>query len=163
MNSISWLLAALIFLCFSVIFVGFGRDPIRSFAVRERFDDEENVETPGQKRIEAFLKDFDGYLKSINARNRFRYYVAAGGFLVAALVCLLLATVWWLISIRFRYLDLEISKEGYCYWKSRSINLGFYIDDRAWSNLVVLDPVQYPDIFVVLNILVAAAFCNVID
>jgi hypothetical protein len=93
MNSISWLLAALIFLCFSVIFVGFGRDPIRSFAVRERFDDEENVETPGQKRIEAFLKDFDGYLKSINARNRFRYYVAAGGFLVAALVCLLLATV----------------------------------------------------------------------
>jgi hypothetical protein len=91
MTSITWLLAALIFLCFSVIFFSFGRDPIRSFAVRERFDDEENVDSKSQKRIDAFLKDFDGYLTSINARNRFRYYIAAGGFLVATLVCLLLA------------------------------------------------------------------------
>ncbi len=86
----TWLLAALIFLCFSIIFFSFGRDPIRSFAVRERFDDEE-ADSPGQKRIDAFLKDFDGYLESINARNRFRYYIAAGGFLVATLVSLLLA------------------------------------------------------------------------
>ena len=91
MTSITWLLAALIFLCFSVIFFSFGRDPIRSFAVRERFDDEENVDSKSQKRIDAFLKDFDGYLASINARNRFRYYIAAGGFMVATLVCLLLA------------------------------------------------------------------------
>jgi hypothetical protein len=91
MTSITWLLAALIFLCFSVIFFSFGRDPIRSFAVRERFDEDENVESQSQKRIEAFLKDFDGYLQSVNARNRFRYYIAAGGFLVATLVCLLLA------------------------------------------------------------------------
>jgi hypothetical protein len=72
MTSITWLLAALIFLCFSVIFFSFGRDPIRSFAVRERFDEDENVESQSQKRIEAFLKDFDGYLQSVNARNRFR-------------------------------------------------------------------------------------------
>ena len=91
MTSITWLLAALIFLCFSVIFFSFGRDPIRSFAIRERFDEDENIESPSQKRIDAFLKDFDGYLESINARNRFRYYIAAGGFLVATLVCLLLA------------------------------------------------------------------------
>jgi len=91
MNSISWLLAALIFLCFTVIFFGFGRDPIRSFAVRQRFEDEENVDSQSQKRIDAFLKDFDGYLQSINARNKFRYLIASGGFLVATLVCLLLA------------------------------------------------------------------------
>jgi hypothetical protein len=90
MNPITWLLAALIFLCFSVIFFSFGRDPIRSFAVRQRFD-EEDAESQSQKRINAFLDDFDGYLKSVNARNRFRYYIAAGGFLVATLVCILLA------------------------------------------------------------------------
>ena len=91
MSYITWLLAALIFLVFSIIFFSFGRDPIRSFAVRKRFDDEEEAELPGQKRIDAFLEDFDGYLESINARNRFRYYIASGGFLVATLVCLLLA------------------------------------------------------------------------
>jgi hypothetical protein len=90
MNPITWLLAALIFLCFSVIFFSFGRDPIRSFAVRQRFD-EEDAESQSQKRINAFLDDFDGYLKSVNARNRFRYFIAAGGFLVATLVCILLA------------------------------------------------------------------------
>jgi uncharacterized membrane protein SpoIIM required for sporulation len=86
----TWLLAALIFLCFTIIFFSFGRDPIRSFAVRDRFDDED-VDSQEKKRIDAFLKDFDGYLQSINARNRFRYYIAAGGFLVAVLVSLLLA------------------------------------------------------------------------
>lgn len=90
MNSITWVLAALIFFVFSIIFLSFGRDPIRSFAVRKRFD-EEDADAPGQKRIDAFLDDFDGYLVSINARNKFRYYIAAGGFLVATLVCLLLA------------------------------------------------------------------------
>jgi hypothetical protein len=90
MNSITWLLAALIFLCFSIVFFSFGRDPIRSFAIRKRFD-EVDADEPGQKRVDAFLEDFDGYLASINARNRFRYYIAAGGFLVATLVCLLLS------------------------------------------------------------------------
>jgi hypothetical protein len=87
----TWLLAALIFLCFSIIFFGFGRDPIRSFSVRTRFEDDETVESPGQKQIDAFLKDFDGYLVSVNARNKFRYLIASGGFLVATLVCVLLA------------------------------------------------------------------------
>jgi hypothetical protein len=89
----TWLLAALIFLCFSIIFFGFGRDPIRSFSIRERFDDDENVESSGQKQINAFLKDFDGYLASVNARNKFRYLIASGGFLVATLVCVLLAFI----------------------------------------------------------------------
>jgi len=87
----TWLLAALIFLCFSIIFFSFGRDPIRFFATRERFEEEAAVDSQSQKRIDAFLKDYEGYLKSINARNRFRYYIASGGFLIACLVCVLLA------------------------------------------------------------------------
>jgi len=87
---IAWVLASLIFLCFMVLFWRFGNDPIRSFAVRQRFEeDEADAET--KKFRDAFLKDFNGYLVSINDRNKYRYRIAAGGFFVAFLISLLLS------------------------------------------------------------------------
>jgi len=92
MMTISWLIATLIFFLFTVIFWSFGNDPIRSFSLRQRIedDDSEAGESKSDKVIAAFLRDFDGYLKSINARNKFRYRIAAGGFFMAGLTCLLL-------------------------------------------------------------------------
>jgi hypothetical protein len=93
MLRLSWFIAALIFFSFSLGFWRFGTDPIRSFAIRERFGIPEPGagESESDKLITAFLRDFDGYLKSINERNRFRYRIAAGGFLIAALASILLA------------------------------------------------------------------------
>ena len=93
MMIVSWLIAALIFFLFAMIFWNFGNDPIRSFSLRQRIEDEDSKaeESKSDKFIAAFLRDFEGYLKSINARNKFRYRIAAGGFLMAGLTCLLLA------------------------------------------------------------------------
>lgn len=93
MMIVAWLIAALIFFLFTLIFLAFSNEPIRSFATRQRFGDDggELGETKNDKRITAFLHDFEGYLKSINARNKFRYRIAAGGFFIAGLTCLLLA------------------------------------------------------------------------
>jgi uncharacterized membrane protein len=90
--TVSWLIAALIFFLFAVIFWSFGNDPIRSFAIRQRIEDEnpEAGESKSDKVIAAFLRDFEGYLKSINARNKFRYRIATGGFVMAGLTCVLL-------------------------------------------------------------------------
>ena len=93
MSNIGFYIAALIFLCFSFLFWQFGNSPLRFFAVRQRFEEEEEEfgDSESKKFREAFLKDFDGYLASINKRNKFRYWIAAGGFFLAALISVLLA------------------------------------------------------------------------
>lgn len=87
---IAWVFASLIFLIFMVLFWSFGNDPLRAFSIRQRFEEDEADAETKQFR-DAFLKDFDGYLASINARNKFRYRIAAGGFFVAFLTSLLLS------------------------------------------------------------------------
>ena len=89
----SWLIATLIFLVFCVLFLAFGNEPIRSFTLRQRFNvgEEPPGESESDKRIATFLQEFEGYLKNINNRNKFRYRIAAGGFFIAALTSLLLA------------------------------------------------------------------------
>jgi hypothetical protein len=87
---IAWVFAALIFLCFAGLFWSFGNQPLRSFSIRQRFEEDEADEELKKFR-DGFLQEFDGYLTSINARNKFRYRIAAGGFLVAFLTALLLS------------------------------------------------------------------------
>jgi len=90
MDNVAWVIASLIFVCFMGLFWRFGDEPIRSFAIRKRSElDELDEET--KKFRDAFLNDFNGYLVSINRRNKFRYRIAAGGFFVAFLISLLLA------------------------------------------------------------------------
>ena len=93
MIAVSWLIATLIFFYFSLIFWRFGNDPIRSFIVRRRSEKEEGQadEPENEELTSKFLAEFEGYLQSINDRNKFRYRLASGGFLVAALTALLLA------------------------------------------------------------------------
>ena len=87
---IAWVFAALIFLCFAVLFWTFGNQPLRAFSIRQRFEEDEASEEMKKFR-DGFLQEFDGYLSSINSRNKFRYRIAAGGFLVAFLTALLLS------------------------------------------------------------------------
>jgi len=93
MITVSWLIAALIFFYFSLIFWRFGNEPIRTFAIRRRSEKEEAQagESEDEESTSEFLGEFEGYLQSINERNKFRYRLAAGGFLVAGLTALLLA------------------------------------------------------------------------
>ncbi len=93
MLNTSWLIATLIFFIFCGIFLYFGQEPIRFFAIRERLEvgEVQPQELESDKRIAAFLKEFEGYLKNINNRNKFRYRIAAGGFFIAGLTCLLLS------------------------------------------------------------------------
>jgi len=93
MLTVPWLIAALIFFSFSFVFWHFGNDPIRSYANRLQSEVEEtNVSgLDDDPTISEFLREFDGYLESINKRNRFRYRIAAGGFLIAGLTAFLLA------------------------------------------------------------------------
>ena len=95
MLTVPWLIAALIFFSFSFIFWHFGNDPIRSYTDRQQTDAKESdVDTlTDDPSVSEFLREFDGYLESINQRNRFRYRIAAGGFLIAGLTALLLALV----------------------------------------------------------------------
>jgi hypothetical protein len=87
---IAFVIASLIFVVFMVILWGFGNNPLRTFAIRQRFEEDEADEESKRFR-DLFLNEFDGYLASINARNKFRYRVAAGGFFAAFLITLLLA------------------------------------------------------------------------
>ncbi len=95
MFTVPWLIAALIFFSFSFVFWHFGNDPIRSYTDRQPIVAKEmgvgvleDDSTPSE-----FLHEFEGYLESINKRNRFRYRIAAGGFVIAGLTALLLALV----------------------------------------------------------------------
>ena len=85
----TWILASLIFLIFMFLFWRFGNDPLRSFSIRQRFEEDE-LDDDAKKFREIFLNEFDGYLASVNARNRYRYWVAAGAFFAAFLISLLL-------------------------------------------------------------------------
>jgi hypothetical protein len=87
---ITWVFASIIFIIFMVLFWAFGNDPLRTFAIRQRFEEDEADEEVKKFR-DLFLKEFDGYLASINRRNKFRYRVAAGAFFAAFLTSLLLA------------------------------------------------------------------------
>ena len=95
MLTVPWLIAALIFFSFSFVFWHFGTDPIRSYANRPQSEAQATDDgmLEDDSTISEFLREFDGYLESINQRNRFRYRIAAGGFLIAALTALLLALV----------------------------------------------------------------------
>jgi hypothetical protein len=92
---VPWLIAALIFFSFSFVFWHFGNDPIRSYTDRKLPEAKESdVEAFEDDPVTSeFLREFDGYLESINKRNRFRYRIAAGGFIIAGLTALLLALV----------------------------------------------------------------------
>lgn len=95
MITVPWLIAALIFFSFSFVFWHFGNDPIRSYVNRQQSeakDTDVGVLDDDPTTFE-FLRDFEGYLDSINKRNRFRYRIAAGGFVIAGLTALLLSLV----------------------------------------------------------------------
>ena len=95
MITVPWLIAALIFFSFSFVFWHFGNDPIRSYVNLQQSEatgtDVGVLED--DPTASEFLREFDGYLDSINKRNRFRYRVAAGGFAIAGLTALLLSLV----------------------------------------------------------------------
>ena len=95
MITVPWLIAALIFFSFSFVFWHFGSDPIRPYANRPQ--SEAKVTDVGVLEDDPitseFLHEFEGYLESINKRNRFRYRIAAGGFVIAGLAALLLSLV----------------------------------------------------------------------
>lgn len=93
MITMSWLIAALIFFYFSLIFWRFGNEPIRTFNIRQRSEKEETQagDSENEEHTSKFLGEFEGYLQSINNRNKFRYRLAAGGFLISGLTALLLA------------------------------------------------------------------------
>jgi hypothetical protein len=95
MFTVPWLIAALIFFSFSFVFWHFGNDPIRSYTDRHQTEAEESDAGAFEDdpTTSEFLQEFDGYLESINKRNRFRYRIAAGGFIIAGLTALLLALV----------------------------------------------------------------------
>ena len=94
MFTVPWLIATLIFFSFSFIFWRFGNGSIRSFTFRERSGVEVQADVSEvDESTSEFLQEFEGYLESINKRNRFRYRIAAGGFLIAGLTALLLALV----------------------------------------------------------------------
>lgn len=95
MFTVPWFIATLIFFSFSFIFWHFGNDPIRSYANRQQSEAKETdvVVLEDDPTASEFLREFEGYLESINKRNRFRYRIAAGGFLIAGLTALLLALV----------------------------------------------------------------------
>ena len=95
MLTVPWLIAALIFFSFSFVFWHFGNDPIRSYTGRQQTEAKESDEGAFEDdpTTSEFLREFDGYLESINKRNRFRYRIAAGGFIIAGLTALLLALV----------------------------------------------------------------------
>ena len=95
MITVPWLIAALIFFSFSFVFWHFGSDPIRSYADRQQSEakDTDAVVLEDDPAISEFLREFEGYLESINKRNRFRYRIAAGGFVIAGLAALLLSLV----------------------------------------------------------------------
>jgi hypothetical protein len=88
-----WLIAALIFFSFSFVFWHFGNDPIRPYANRQQSHATETDAgvLEDDPTVSEFLSEFDGYLESINQRNKFRYRIAAGGFLIAGLTALLLS------------------------------------------------------------------------
>lgn len=95
MITVPWLIAALIFFSFSFVFWHFGNDPIRSYVNRHQSEamgtDVGLLED--DPTASEFLREFEGYLDSINKRNRFRYRIAAGGFVIAGLTALLLSLV----------------------------------------------------------------------
>ncbi|HEY42586.1 MAG TPA: hypothetical protein G4O11_01250 [Anaerolineae bacterium] len=95
MFTVPWLIAALIFFSFSFVFWHFGNDPIRSYANRHKSQEKETDVgvLEDDPTTSEFLREFDGYLESINQRNKFRYRIAAGGFLIAGLTALLLSLV----------------------------------------------------------------------
>jgi hypothetical protein len=95
MITVPWLIAALIFFSFSFVFWHFGNDPIRPYVNRQQSETEDTdvgvIED--DPTASEFLREFEGYLDSINKRNRFRYRIAAGGFAIAGLTALLLSLV----------------------------------------------------------------------
>jgi hypothetical protein len=95
MITVPWLIAALIFFSFSFVFWHFGNDQLRYYVDRQQSeakDTDVGVLDDDPTTFE-FLRDFEGYLDSINKRNRFRYRIAAGGFVIAGLTALLLSLV----------------------------------------------------------------------
>jgi hypothetical protein len=95
MITVPWLIAALIFFSFSFVFWHFGNDPIRSYVNRQQSEAKETDVgvSDDDPTTSEFLREFEGYLDSINKRNRFRYRIAAGGFVIAGLTALLLSLV----------------------------------------------------------------------
>jgi hypothetical protein len=95
MFTVPWLIAALIFFSFSFVFWHFGNDSLRSYVNRQQSEvmDTDVGVLEDNPTTSEFLQEFEGYIESINKRNRFRYRIAAGGFVIAGLAALLLALI----------------------------------------------------------------------
>jgi hypothetical protein len=93
MITIAWLVATMIFFYYAIIFWNFGKKPLRFFTIRKRFDENGNEIIPyeGENAPTQFLKEFEGYLGSINKNNKFRFRIASGGFIMAGFAALMLA------------------------------------------------------------------------
>lgn len=83
----------LIFFYYAIVFWNFSNKPLRFFTIRKRYDQDGNeiVQYEGEGAPIQFLKEFEGYLGSINKVNKFRFRIASVGFVMAGMGALLLA------------------------------------------------------------------------
>jgi hypothetical protein len=86
-----WILIALAFFYFGLIFWGYSRMAIRPFRIRQREGGEEKTDIDLDKEplTNEILQDFTGYLDSINTANKTRYRIGALGFFIAGLTAIL--------------------------------------------------------------------------
>lgn len=79
-----WLLLALIFIYFAFAYWRYSSSPLRTFISRRRVDQDSEIEISDLEEIERELKEFKGYLKSMNQSIQLRFRVGAIAFLIAA-------------------------------------------------------------------------------
>ncbi|MEE9508770.1 MAG: hypothetical protein V3V44_05710 [Anaerolineales bacterium] len=79
-----WLLLALIFIYFAFAYWRYSSSPLRTFISRRRVDQDSEIEISDLEEIERELKEFKGYLKSMNRSIQLRFRVGAIAFLIAA-------------------------------------------------------------------------------
>ncbi len=79
-----WLLLALIFIYFAFAYWRYSSAPLRTFISRRRVDQDSEIEISDLDEIERELKEFKGYLRSMNRSIQLRFRVGAIAFLIAA-------------------------------------------------------------------------------
>jgi hypothetical protein len=79
-----WLLLALIFIYFAFAYWRYSSSPLRTFISRRRVDQDSEIEISDLEEIERELKEFKGYLESMNRSIQLRFRVGAIAFLIAA-------------------------------------------------------------------------------
>jgi hypothetical protein len=85
-----WLLIAFAFFYFAFIFWQYSNTPLRSFTVRIKGEEGENV-TPNEEKaalINDIQEDIQGYIQAANEVMTTRYRIGAMGFIIAGLTAI---------------------------------------------------------------------------